>query len=150
MRTTAVLVAAATAMMALAGCSEGVKDTHPQQWVSQRKAVFKNFTSALEPMGLMARERQAFDARAFQASALRLQELSTQPWPLFTTDSNYAPTRAKPLVWEQPEAFKQAQDDFLASVAQLVQAAQGGTLATARPAVEQVQQRCKACHDKFR
>ena len=113
-------------------------------------AVFKNFTSALEPMGLMARERQAFDARTFQATALRLQELSTQPWPLFTTDSNYAPTRAKPLVWEQPEAFKQAQDDFLASVAQLVQAAQGGTLATARPAVEQVQQRCKACHDKFR
>jgi cytochrome c556 len=143
-------LAAALVVFGLAGCSDRVKDTHPQQWVSQRQAVFKDFTRTLEPMGLMARERQAFDADAFKASALRLQELSTKPWPLFTADSNYAPTLARPQVWEQPDDFRRAQEAFVASVAQLVQATQPGTLAAARPAVEDVQQRCKDCHDKFR
>ena len=127
------------------------KDTHPQQWVSQRQAVFKDFTRTLEPMGLMAREKKAFDSQAFQASALRLQALAPQPWPLFTADSNYPPTNAKARVWAEPEAFRQAQVNFTASVAQLVAAAQpAGTLAEVRPAVEQVQQRCKECHDAFR
>ena len=136
--------------MALTGCEGRVKDTHPQQWVSKRQAVFKDFTRTLEPMGMMAREKKPFDAPAFKAAALRLQELSTQPWPLFTPDSNYAPTVAKPQVWEQPQAFKEAQDAFVASVAKLQLAGQAGTLAAARPAVEDVQQRCKACHDQFR
>ncbi len=141
---------AAAQLLGLSGCGGDVKDTHPQQWVSQRQAVFKDFTRTLEPMGLMARERQRFDAAAFSAAALRLQALSTQPWPLFTADSNYPPTKAQAQVWEKPADFKQAQQDFLDSVNQLAQAAQAGTLAAGRPAVEQVQQRCKACHDQFR
>jgi cytochrome c556 len=134
----------------LAGCSDRAKDTHPQQWVSKRQALFKDFARTLEPMGLMARERQAFDAKAFQAAALHLQGLSTQPWPLFTVDSNYPPTKARPEVWEQPEAFQAAQKDMAASVALLVAAAQAATPAAVRPAVEQVQQRCQQCHDRFR
>lgn len=141
---------ALAALLGLAACNERARDTHPQQWVSKRQAVFKDFTRTLEPLGLMARERQPFDAPAFLAGAQRLQALAPQPWPLFTPDSNYPPTLAKPQLWEQAAAFQQAQQDYLASVAQLVQAAQAGTLAAARPAVEQVQQRCKACHDQFR
>ncbi len=141
---------ALAALLALAACSDRVKDTHPQRWVSQRQALFKDFTRTLEPLGLMARERQAFDAAAFRAGAQRLQVLATQPWPLFTADSNYPPTLAQPRVWQQPDDFLKAQQDYLASVDQLVQAAQQGSLAAAKPAVEQVQQRCKACHDQFR
>lgn len=137
-------------MVGLAACSERAKDTHPQRWVSQRQAVFKDFTRTLEPMGLMARERKPFQTAEFQAAAQALQQLSTKPWPLFAADSNYAPTKARPSVWAQPAVFQQAQQAFQASVAQLVQAAQAGTLSAARPAVEQVQQRCKACHDQFR
>ncbi len=138
------------ALLGLAACSDRVADTHPQQWVSKRQAVFKDFTRTLEPLGLMARERQAFDAAAFRAGAQRLQALSTQPWALFTADSNYPPTLARPEVWTQAEAFRRAQDDYRASVAALVQAAEAGTLVAARPAVEAVQQRCKACHEQFR
>jgi cytochrome c556 len=142
------LLLAGTAL--LSACSQRVQDTHPQQWVSQRQAVFKDFTRTLEPMGLMARERQPFDPEAFSAAAQRLQTLSSLPWPFFTPDSNYAPTRARDRVWEQPEAFAQAQAHFRDRVEQLVQASQSGTLDAVRPAVEQVQNSCKACHDRFR
>jgi len=137
-------------LLGLSACSERAKDTHPQRWVSQRQAVFKDFTRTLEPMGLMARERKPFQAAEFQAAAQALQQLSTKPWPLFPADSNYAPTKAQPAVWVQTADFQRAQQAFQTSVAQLVQAAQTGTLTAARPAVEQVQQRCKACHDQFR
>lgn len=134
----------------LAACSGEVKDTHPQQWVSKRQAVFKNFTRTLEPMGLMARERKDYDKAEFKASALALQELASQPWPLFSADSNYAPTRAKPSVWLQPAEFKQAQDQYLARVNQLVTASDTGDLAAIKDAVYKVEQSCKSCHDHFR
>ncbi len=139
----------ATILLASA-CSDSAKDTHPQQWLSKRKAVFKQFTATLEPLGLMARQRAPWDDAAFRTGALELQRLATQPWPYFTADGNYPPTRARPAVWERPAEFKQAQDDYLAAVAALVAAAGRGGAEAGRPAVEQVEKACKACHDRFR
>jgi cytochrome c556 len=132
------------------GCSDSARDTHPQQLLSKRKAVFKQFTAALEPLGLMARDRKPWDAAAFRAGALELQRLSSQPWPYFSADGNYPPTRAKPAVWEKPADFKQAQDDYLAALTALLAAAERGGSEAGRPAVEQVEKACKACHDRFR
>lgn len=134
----------------LAGCGGPATDSHPQKLVSQRQAVFKQFTAALEPLGLMARERQPYDAAKFRAGAAELQRLSTLPWAFFTPDGNYPPTRAKPAVWSDAAGFEQAQADFRAALAQLAAAAEAGTLDAARPAVDAVQQACKACHDRFR
>lgn len=132
------------------GCSDSAKDTHPQQLLTQRKAVFKQFTGALEPLGLMARDRKPWDAAGFKAGALELQRLSTLPWAYFTADGNYPPTRAKPAVWDLPAEFKQAQDDYQAAVAGLLAAAESGGAEAGRPAVERVEKACKACHDRFR
>jgi cytochrome c556 len=143
----AVLLAATLAWTA---CSEAPKDTHPEQLVSKRQALFKQFTRALEPMGLVARERQPYQADAFLAQALALQLLAPQPWALFRPDGNYPPTRALAKVWGEPAAFEQAQQIYLARVDALVEAAKGRELKSIRPAVEQVEQSCKACHDQFR
>jgi cytochrome c556 len=142
--------AALAATLALAACSADFEDTHPQQVLSKRKALFKDFTRTLEPMGLVARERKAYDAAAFAASALELQRLSTLPWVYFSADGNYPPTRALPAVWSEPVAFQQAQANYQASVTRLVQAAQSGQADAVRPAVFDVQEACKACHDRFR
>lgn len=139
----------ATALLATA-CSDGAKDTHPQQLLTKRKAVFKQFTGALEPLGLMARERKPWDDAAFKAGAVELQRLSTLPWPYFSADGNYPPTRAKAAVWDKPAEFKQAQDDFLAALGVLRAAAERGGADAGRPAVEQVEKACKSCHDRFR
>ncbi|WP_296491569.1 cytochrome c [Rhodoferax sp.] len=147
-KTTLITLIAATAL--LGGCSERAKDTHPQQLVSKRQAIFKNFTKTLEPMGLVARDRQEFVRAEFVASAMALQELSSQPWPYFTADGNYPPTRAKAEVWSRPGDFKEAQDSYLASVEKLVQAAQSADLPAVRTSVQAVEKSCKSCHDQFR
>lgn len=58
----------------------------------QAIGLFNDFTRTLEPMGLMAREREPFYDNVLRAAALCLPKLSAQPWPYFTSDSNYAPT----------------------------------------------------------
>ncbi|GAB4401766.1 MAG: cytochrome c [Rhodoferax sp.] len=134
----------------LGGCSEAVKDTHPQQWVSKRQALFKQMTKALEPMGLVVRGRQDYQAADFKEHADTLLALSTQPWALFAPDSNYPPTRAKPAVWQVPADFQRAQDEFVAAVKALHALAPSGDLKALRPAVEAVEKSCKSCHDSFR
>ena len=144
------LITLVTATALLAACSDRVKDTHPQQLVSKRQAIFKKFTKTLEPMGLVARDRQDYVRADFLASALALQELSSQPWAYFTADGNYPPTRAKPEVWSQAGEFKQAQDSFLANVNKLVDVSGSADLSAIRASVQAVEKSCKSCHDQFR
>ncbi|PKO61904.1 MAG: cytochrome C [Betaproteobacteria bacterium HGW-Betaproteobacteria-18] len=144
------LLTLVTAAVLLSACSDRVKDTHPQQLVNKRQAIFKKFTKTLEPMGLVARDRQDYVKADFVASARALQELSTQPWAYFTADGNYPPTRAKPAVWSQAGEFQQAQDNYLAAIDTLVQVAGSADLAAIRVSVETVQKSCKSCHDQFR
>ncbi len=136
--------------LALGGCNGEAPDTHPDQPVTKRRAVFKDMVRTLEPMGMVARERKAYLAPEFLANAQALQKLAVQPWPLFTADSNYPPTHARPEVWTQAADFQLAQHTFTGRVDALVQAAQGQDLARIRAAVNDVQQSCKACHDNFR
>ena len=145
---TALLLTAATLL--LAACSDSVKDTHPQQLVSKRQAIFKKMTQTLEPMGQVARERKDYDKGEFLASALELQKLSGQPWALFTADGNYPPTRARPEVWQKAAEFRQAQDSFQLTLAQLVKVAASADLPAIRNAVNEVEKSCKNCHGEFR
>jgi cytochrome c556 len=143
----AALIASA---LLLGACSDDVKDTHPQQLVSKRQAIFKKLTKTLEPMGLVARDRKDYNKGEFQAEALALQELSSQPWVLFAPDGNYPPTRAKPSVWQLVSEFKQAQDSYIATVDQLVQVSASANLVAIRQAVNEVEKSCKSCHNQFR
>ena len=149
MRLSSYAFLALAATLVLTACSDA-KDTHPDQLVTKRNAIFKQFTRTLEPMGLVARERKDYNPREFMASALELEKISSQPWAYFTPDGNYPPTHAKAEVWQNPAEFKQAQEKFRATVNQLVKAAQGGNLEVIRPAVNEVQKSCKACHTQFR
>jgi cytochrome c556 len=124
--------------------------THPAQLVTKRRALFKQFTRTLEPMGMVARDSKAYNPREFKESALELEKLATLPWGYFTPDSNYPPTHAKPAVWLQASEFKQAQENYQATVSQLMQAAEGGNLEAIRTAVTGVQYGCKTCHNQFR
>ncbi len=138
------------AALTLTACDSEPKDTHPDQLVTKRRAVFKQFTRTLEPMGMVARDRKPYNSSEFMISALELQKLSSQPWPYFTADSNYPPTHAKPEVWQEASKFKAAQDEYLTKVNQLVAAAQSGDLGVVRTAVDTVQKSCKSCHDTYR
>jgi len=149
-RTTIRTLTFVTLALSLGACSEQAKDTHPQQLVSKRQAIFKQMTKTLEPMGLVARERQDYVKAEFQANASALEELSRQPWVFFATDGNYPPTRAKASVWQSPAEFKAAQDAYLATVDQLVKASASADMPAIREAVDAVEKSCKSCHTTFR
>lgn len=138
------------AALGFAACSDVPKDTHPEQLVTKRQALFKQFTRSFEPVVGVARDRQPYQADALLAQALDLQRLAVQPWPLFRSDGNYPPTRALAKVWEEPVAFEQAQRLFITRVDALVEAGKSRDLAIVRPAVNEVELACKACHDSFR
>ena len=144
------LLTLVAATVTLTACSDRVKDTHPDQLVTKRQAIFKKFTKTLEPLGMVARDRQDYVRVEFMANAQALQELSTQPWVYFTADGNYPPTRAKPEVWSQAAEFKQAQDKYLTTVDQLVKVSGDNDMPAIRASVDAVQKSCKSCHEKFR
>jgi cytochrome c556 len=141
------LIASATL---LGACSEGSKDTHPQQLLTKRITIFKKMTKTLEPLGLVARGRQDYIKSEFVEGAQALKDLSSQPWAFFTADGNYPPTRAKPEVWSKPDEFKQAQNKYLASVDKLVEVSGSADISAIATAVDAVQKSCKSCHDQFR
>ena len=135
---------------ALPGCVREVKDTHPDQLLTKRKALFKQMNRALEPIGLVANERNAYQREEFAGYVDELKKLSSKPWAFFPADGNYPPTRAKPAVWSQAAEFEAAQKQYQTAVAQLAQAAQAGDLQKIKPAVVDVTNSCKSCHKKFR
>lgn len=134
----------------LGGCSDSVKDTHPQQLVSQRQAIFKKMTKTLEPMGMVARGHKDYVKGEFVVGAQELKDLSSQPWEFFTADGNYPPTKAKPAVWSQPVEFKQATDAYLVAVDKLVAVSGSADMPAITIAVDAVEASCKSCHDQFR
>jgi cytochrome c556 len=135
----------------LGACFDAIKDTHPDQVLTKRRALFKQYTRTMEPIGLMASGRKEYKPDEFLALVQELDKLSTKPWVYFTADGNYPPTRAKPEVWSQPAAFLKAQEQYQASVGALLQAAQSGKAdAAVQRAVDGVTAQCKACHDDFR
>jgi cytochrome c556 len=136
--------------LGLTACFDPIKDTHPDQVLTKRRALFKQTTRAMEPIGLMASGRREFKQDELVALVQDLEKLSTKPWVYFSADGNYPPTRAKPEVWSQPDAFKLAQEKYQARVHELLLAAQGGKLEPVQRAVDGVTDSCKACHKDFR
>lgn len=134
----------------LSACGGKAKDTHPEQWVTKRRAAFKLMLESLEPLGQVSRDQLPFNAEHVLLGAKDLQELSKAPWLLFPTDSNYPPTEAKPEVWSQPAEFKAAQDHYTAAVSELVKTAESGQVDAVKNAINAVQKSCKACHTQFR
>ena len=144
------LISAIVAALTLTACSKDPQDTHPNQPVTKRKAIFKQMLRTLEPMGMVVREREDYDRQAFLTGAQELKQLATEPWVHFTPDSNYPPTRAKAEVWQKPADFTQAQQKLKESTEQLLKAAESGNMALIRPALNSVEESCKSCHQQFR
>jgi cytochrome c556 len=135
---------------ALGACSDEPADNGPGQPVAKRRAIFKEFTRTLEPMGMVARERTPYKRQEFLASALALQDLAQRPWPLFAPGTDYAPSHAKAAVWEKPAEFKLAREQFQTRANELARLARGDDLEAIRAAVNEVQRSCKSCHNDFR
>jgi cytochrome c556 len=135
---------------ALAGCGGGEIDSHPGQPVKNRQAAFNKMLQAKDELGLVVRGRKDYKAQVFLDEARELQRLSREPWQYFTPDSNYPPSRAKPLVWDKSTNFADDRHDLDDSTARLVKAAEAADLKAINAAFEEVENDCAWCHKKYR
>ena len=139
----------AVVALTVSACTEQAADGHPGQPVTQRRALFKDISRALEQMGMVLRERKAYDPQEFTANAIELDRLSTLPWAHFPPGSTYSPSHAKSEVWSEPETFKEMQLAFERATQQLLLASRAQDLAAIREAHALVVKRCRSCHEKF-
>jgi cytochrome c556 len=136
--------------LVLCACFGQIEDKHPNKVLTKRVALFKQFTRALEPIGLVVSGRREYKKDEFVEMVQELQTLAAKPWPYFTADGNYPPTHARSAVWDEPAAFKEAQEKYQSSVNDLLAVAAGGDMPAIKAAAEAVGERCKACHKHFR
>jgi len=146
----AIVAATIAGVLVLASCSRTPADTHPGQPVTKRKQAFKLMLRSFEPMGLVVRGRKDYDPQKFLEYATDLQQLADKPWQYFTPGSDYPPTRAKAVVWQQPERFRAARQKLTDSLSHLTIVAKNGNLDAIRPVFAEVEKSCQSCHREFR
>jgi cytochrome c556 len=137
------------ACLILAACG-GVDPNSP---LGKRQALFKDMLRTSEELGGMLRGRLSFNEKQFAAGAIRLDELSRQPWQHFPqVQESDADSQARAEVWQRQERFQQLARELETATAELRTAAQAKPLqaqALGAP-VARVEAACKACHQEFR
>lgn len=142
------LVLLVLAALGLLGCDS----VDPNSPLGKRQALFKEMLRTSEDLGGMLRGRLPFDEQAFASGAVRLDELTAQPWQHFPQVRDEGDSRARDEVWQRQARFQELADAQMASTRALAEAAarpplQAKTLA---PLVARVEADCKACHSEFR
>lgn len=139
-------------LLALCGLTLTACDrVDPNSPLGKRQTLFKEMLRTSEDLGGMIRGRIAFDEQRFAADAIKLDQLSHQPWQHFPAVRE-EDSRARNEVWQRQERFQQLARDLEASTAALVVASTAKPLeakALAAP-VDRVEKACKACHEEFR
>lgn len=137
---------AAALIAGLAACQgKPDMDTPTKERVQAFKAVLKSF----EPLGLMVREKQPWDAAEFTRLSGLLAEQARAPFEHFAAAPTGA-SRAKAEIWSKPAEFSAERDKFYAAVDALAAAGKKGQLDAVKASYGQVAQSCKSCHDAFR
>ena len=143
------LLLALLACTLLAGCDR----VDPNSPLGKRQALFEEMLRTSEDLGGMLRGRLSFNAQRFAEGAIKLDELSHQPWQHFPQVREEAgDSQARDEIWQRQERFQQLARDLEAATAELRGAAQIEPLkarALGAP-MAKVEAACKACHEEFR
>lgn len=138
----------ALSCLALTACG-GVDPNSPQ---GKRQAVFKQMLKTGEDLGGMLRGRVQFDSARFTAGAVKLDELSRQPWQYFPQVAETDKSSARPEVWENQARFQELARNLEAATAALVLASKDPQLDAKKleAPVQAVEDACETCHKAFR
>lgn len=135
--------------LALGACDR----VDPNSPLGKRQALFKEMLRTSEDLGGMLRGRLAFSEQRFAEGAVKLDELSRQPWQHFPqVREGEGGSQARDEVWQRQERFQQLAQALEAATGALRGAAQLKPLqvqALTAP-VAGVEAACKACHEEFR
>ncbi len=135
------------AALALTGCDR----VDPDSPLGKRKAIYQAMLDTKEDLGGMLRGRLPFDGEAFSAGAVKLDELSRQPWQHYP-EVKEKRSDARDDVWQRQERFNEMARALEATTAELVgvTSASPVTAQSVAPAFQRVEDACEACHKEFR
>lgn len=117
--------------------------------IKYRKAVMKSIGGHMGAMAGIMKKTGGTPAH-LKAHADGMASLSKMTADLFPDGSEFGDTTALPVIWEKPDEFKQAVQDFETAAAHLAQVAGSGDMAAFGPAFGQLGKTCKGCHENFR
>lgn len=144
-----ILLPVFTAVLLTACGGQGAPSAPKGAISEERTAAFKSFMPDFSSMKKMVAGDEAFEVEKFKAAAAQFANDAKVPFDYFQNDPN-GNGDALPAVWQQADAFKAEQDQFLAAAEKLNAAAQTGNLEEIKVAFGQVGASCKSCHDTFR
>jgi len=124
----------------------------PNSPLGQRKTIFKQMLKTSEDLGGMLRGRLAFDGQKFADGAVKLDNLSREPWKHFPQVREEDDTSARTDVWEKQARFQDLARQMEATTAELVAVTRAQPLKAAQltEPMNKVEAACKACHTEFR
>ncbi|MGH8379549.1 c-type cytochrome [Pseudomonas sp.] len=136
------------ACLTLTACG-GVDPNSP---LGQRKTIFKQMLKTSEDLGGMLRGRLAFDGQKFADGAIKLDNLSREPWKHFPQVREDDETSARAEVWEKQVRFQDLARQLETATGELVAVTRTQPLQAADLAAptDKVEAACKACHTEFR
>lgn len=134
-------------ILALSGCDR----IDPDSPLGKRKAIYQQMLDVKEDMGGMLRGRLAFEGDAFAAGAVRLDELSRQPWQHYPAVKEEQ-SDAREDVWQREARFNELARALEEQTAALVvlTSEQPVTAQKVAPAFQRVEDACETCHKEFR
>jgi cytochrome c556 len=136
------------ACLLLSACG-GVDPNSP---LGQRKAIFKQMLKTNEELGGMLRGRVPFDGARFAEGAVKLDQLSHEPWKHFPPVREQDHTSATDEVWKKQARFQELARSLEAATGELVivSKVQPYRASNLGPAVQKVEDACSVCHKEFR
>ena len=94
--------------------------------------------------------KEAPDAAAMKAAAMRLDTLAGQLPTWFAAPVSGFPTAGKPEIWSDAKGFAAAAAALKVQTAKLAQLSDGGDVAALKAQAGAMGGACKACHDVYR
>ena len=125
-------------------------------YASDTKTIIKHREAVMEAVGghfgaafSTMRGMEQFDGNhVFHAeSVARLAKIAVD---IFPAGSGEGKTKALPAIWEKPEAFAKAMDDFVLKADAFAAAAKADDRKAYAAAAKELGGSCKGCHDDFK
>jgi cytochrome c556 len=143
------MIACGALTAALAGTTLVAAETDV---VAQRVAGFRELGAAFKNANdeLKSGTPQPY---VIQLSARQIRSAASAIYGWFPPGSGPQPgvkTAAKPGIWEQPDAFKAAQDALAAAAGAFSEAASSGDMDQIQTQARRLGEACSACHRQFR
>jgi len=147
------------AVPAMSGKKDKGKDKNGSMDPANAAAVVDYRHSLYESMGkhmkmasfivkgkLDRKDDMVMHAQALHGASLAIPDL----FPAGTGPDAFPKTEALPSIWEDPEGFKAAVDEYQSATSKLVEVAKSGDVDAFKAQFGAVGKSCGGCHDKFR